>query len=191
MACDNSLDKLVKNQLIEDTVRLVNPLPFDREILRSELMKRKEYLDVQKKRPYANPTAMFKNHQEALQAKKTELNAKLSSILKGNVPRMYGEMPKHLGKFERIAPGTKLYDNAVKLRRLGLAGRKAEMKKGGIKRFDSTVSGGGGSSTRRRRRALEKKIYYFLLYIYIYNIIIIIIFNNYYIYYYIIIIIII
>ena len=70
MACDNSLDKLVKNQLIEDTVRLVNPLPFDREILRSELMKRKEYLDVQKKRPYANPTAMFKNHQEALQARK-------------------------------------------------------------------------------------------------------------------------
>ena len=49
MACDNSLDKLVKNQLIEDTVRLVNPLPFDREILRSELLKRKEYLDVQKK----------------------------------------------------------------------------------------------------------------------------------------------
>ena len=72
---------------------------------------------------------MFKNHQEALHAKKTELNAMLSSILKGNVPRMYGEMPKHLGKFERIAPGTKLYDNAVKLRRLGLAGRKAEMKK--------------------------------------------------------------
>ena len=98
MACDNSLDKLVKNQLIEDTVRLVNPLPFDREILRSELLKRKEYLDVQKKRPYANPTAMFKNHQEALHAKKTELNAMLSSILKGNVPRMYGEMPKHLGE---------------------------------------------------------------------------------------------
>ena len=160
----------MKNQLIEDTVRLVNPLPFDREILRSELMKRKEYLDVQKKRPYANPTAMFKNHQEALHAKKTELNAMLSSILKGNVPRMYGEMPKHLGKFERIAPGTKLYDNAVKLRRLGLAGRKAEMKKGGIKRFESTVSGSGSTTRRRRRRrAVRKNFDLELLYIFYNN----------------------
>ena len=113
-------------------------------------MKRKEYFDVQKKRPYANPTAMFKNHQEALQAKKTELNAKLSSILKGNVPRMYGEMPKHLGKFERIAPGTKLYDNAVKLRRLGLAGRKAEMKKGGIKRLRRRFVGGAAAVRRKK-----------------------------------------
>ena len=47
-------------------MRLVNPLPFDREILRSELLKRKEYLMCRKKairRP-----AMFKNHQEALHA---------------------------------------------------------------------------------------------------------------------------
>ena len=69
---------------------------------------------------------------------------------------MYGEMPKHMGKFERIAPGTKLYDNAVKLRRLGLAGRKAEMKKGGSKRFETTVSGSNGSRTRRQRRRSTK-----------------------------------
>ena len=112
----------------------MNPLPFDRDILRSELMQRKEYLDMQKKRPYANPTAMFKNHQDALNMKQSELDSKLSQILKGEVPRVYGEMPKHLGKYERIAPGTKLYDNAVKLRRSGLAGRKSENKK--QKRFN-------------------------------------------------------
>ena len=115
------MDKNVKKS-IEDTIRLVNPLPFDRDILRSELMQRREYLDTQKKRPYANPTAMFKNHQEALNAKQSELDSKLSQILKGEVPRVYGEMPKHLGKYQRIAPVTKLYDNAaVKLRRSGLA----------------------------------------------------------------------
>ena len=39
-------------------------------------------------------------------------------------------MPKHLGKYQRIAPVTKLYDNAaVKLRRSGLAGRKSENNK--------------------------------------------------------------
>ena len=130
----------------------MNPLPFDRDILRSELMQRKEYLDMQKKRPYANPTAMFKNHQEALNAKQSELDSKLSQILKGEVPRVYGEMPKHLGKYERIAPVTKLYDNAaVKLRRSGLAGRKSENKK--QKRFNSTISfsGSDGRSKNRRR----------------------------------------
>ena len=100
----------------------MNPLPFDRDILRSELMQRREYLDTQKKRPYANPTAMFKNHQDALNVKQSELDSKLSQILKGKGPRVYGEMPKHLGKYQRIAPVTKLYDNAaVKLRRSGLA----------------------------------------------------------------------
>ena len=116
------MDKNVKKS-IEDTIRLVNPLPFDRDILRSELMQRKEYLDTQKKRPYGNPTdAMFKNHQEALNVKQSELDSKLSQILKGKVPHVYGEMPKRLGKYQRIAPVTKLYDNAaVKLRRSGLA----------------------------------------------------------------------
>ena len=55
-------------------------------------------------------------------------------------------------RFERIAPGTKAIRQRSQIAAFGLAGRKAEMKKGGIKRFESTVSG-GGSSTRRRRRA--------------------------------------
>ena len=78
-------------------------------------MQRKEYLDMQKKRPYANPTAMFKNHQDALNVKQSEWYSKLSQILKGKVPRVYGEMPKHLGKYQRIAPVTKLYDNVLLL----------------------------------------------------------------------------
>ena len=90
------MDKNVKKS-IEDTIRLVNPLPFDRDILRSELMQRKEeYLDTQKKRPYANPTAMFKNHQDALNMKQSELDSKLSQILKGKVPRV------HMGKCQNI-----------------------------------------------------------------------------------------
>ncbi len=151
MACDNALDKHVKNQLIEDTIRLVNPLPFDRKALRSELIGRKDYLDTQKKRPYANPTAMFKSHQDALNAKRDELDAKLSKILKGNVPRKYGDMPKHLGKYKRIAPGTKLFNNAVKLRRLGLASRKSGTK-GQQKRFNSTIGGTCYNNNSRRRR---------------------------------------
>ena len=32
------------------------------------------------------------------------MNSDLAYILNGAMPRAYGEMPKHLGNFERIAP---------------------------------------------------------------------------------------
>jgi hypothetical protein len=35
------------------------------------------------------------------------MNRDLTYILNGKVPRKYGEMPKYLGKYERIAPTEK------------------------------------------------------------------------------------
>ena len=69
-------------------------------------------------------------------------------------------MPKHLGKYQRIAPVTKLYDNAaVKLRRSGLAGRKSEnnkkQKRFNITRTISFSGSGSRSSNHRRRRAWD------------------------------------
>lgn len=46
-----------------------------------------------------------------------QLERDLQAILKGAVPRKYGEMPAHLGKFSRICPGSVQFDKAMKLKR--------------------------------------------------------------------------
>ena len=55
------------------------------------------------------------------------MNRDLTYILNGQTPRKYGEMPKNLGNFERLAPspmseaylkligGQKMYGSAMKL----------------------------------------------------------------------------
>ena len=139
MACDHKVDQLVKHQMVEDTVRLVNPLPFDRRELLHALKARKSELDIAKKRPYANPSAMFKSHYEALASRKGELNAVLGKILKGNVPRPYGTMPDYVGNYIRLAPGTSMYKSAVKMRAKTLASRKAAT--GGVKRRKNVLIG--------------------------------------------------
>lgn len=58
---------------------------------------------------------------------KRQMNKDLSYILHDRVPRMYGEMPKNLGNYERIAPsensekylkligGQKMFGSVMKL----------------------------------------------------------------------------
>jgi hypothetical protein len=163
MACDFQVDKDVKYQLVEDTIRLVNPLSFDREALLEALKQKRDELVTNRLRPYANPTAMFKNHREAVDAKRSELDAVLSKVLQGQVPRRYGEMPEHMGQYKRLAPGTSLYNSAVKLRQKGIASRKqgttvGRSSRGGAglgsrkKSSSSWTGGSNGSSSRRRKK---------------------------------------
>ena len=156
MACDFQVDKDIKYQLVEDTIRLVNPLSFDREALLEELKKKRDELVTNRLRPYANPTAMFKNHQDALEARRVELDTILTKVLKGKVPRQYGEMPEYLGKYKRLAPGTNVYKRAVKLREKGIASRKQGSSKFGRSQKQNNVSRSKTSYSSSSRRVRKR-----------------------------------
>lgn len=49
-----------------------------------------------------------------------QLNMELGRILYNRKPRPYGEMPKHPGGYQRVAPGSAIYDKVVKLKRAHL-----------------------------------------------------------------------
>ena len=44
------------------------------------------------------------------------LNRDLNRILLGRVPRAYGELPRHLGRYRRICPGGEAFEHAVRLK---------------------------------------------------------------------------
>ena len=91
---------MVKQRLIDDTIDLVEPIDFDRKRL-FEVLERRINEDF---RQNTNANAF---------AKKT-MNRDLTYILNGKVPRKYGDMPKIMGNFERIAPSP-LCDSYLKL----------------------------------------------------------------------------
>ncbi|RLO06381.1 hypothetical protein DYB28_011067 [Aphanomyces astaci] len=110
MGRDNSLDYVIKDALIYDTMRLVRPLHFDRAALLSILNRRAHDLAQEKKRPNQLPPTEVEAR--ALQ----QLNEDLTDILHGERPRQYGEMPQHMGNFQRIAPNkTRLFDFIIEL----------------------------------------------------------------------------
>ncbi len=77
---------MIKQRLIDDTIDLVNPVDFDRKRL-VEILERRIHEDNSVKTGY-----------------KRQMNRDLTYILNGQMPRAYGEMPKCMGNFERIAP---------------------------------------------------------------------------------------
>ncbi|RHZ09552.1 hypothetical protein DYB37_014063, partial [Aphanomyces astaci] len=105
MGRDNSLDYVIKDALIYDTMRLVRPLHFDRAALVSVLNHRAHDLAQEKKRPNQLPPTEVEAR--ALQ----QLNEDLTDILHGERPRQYGEMPQHMGNFQRIAPSAMHHQN--------------------------------------------------------------------------------
>ena len=88
------LDRAVKGRLLADLVRLLDPQPFDRGALRDVLARR---------------AGSAKRSGLGTMAEEREaLNADLAAVLGGAMPRQYGELPAHLGLFERVAPGPPL-----------------------------------------------------------------------------------
>jgi len=87
MGQEHLLDEQVKQPLINDTIQLVDPMAFDRRRLTEALQRR------------------FTKAASGSANSRQQLDLDLHSILLGERPRRHGEMPKNLGKYERIAPG--------------------------------------------------------------------------------------
>ena len=103
MARENNLDIRVKNAMIRDTIKLVDPLPFDRGALARVLKRR--YSDISK-----NKFSLSKNDNSI------ELEKDLRDILGDSTPRKYGEDPKDVGGYERLCPNTKLHAHVLKMK---------------------------------------------------------------------------
>jgi len=85
MGQEHLLDEQVKQPLISDTIDLVDPLAFDRRRLAEVLHRR-----VEKRAGAAGG--------------RQQLDIDSHSVLKGRAPRKFGEMPRNMGNYERIAP---------------------------------------------------------------------------------------
>lgn len=87
MARENYLDDLVKQQLIDDTLELINPLYFNRN----------ELLSVLERRMHELQKGQFNNCV-------SQMNQDLTRILEGKKPRAIGQVPEKLGNYELISP---------------------------------------------------------------------------------------
>jgi len=100
LARENHLDHRVKDSMIRDTVKLIDPAPFDRKAI-SVILKRR----------------IQEGSQKAFSGKSDQaLEKDLKKILGNYIPRSYGEVPKNLGNYEILCPGTKIYSQIVKLK---------------------------------------------------------------------------
>ncbi|GMF25237.1 unnamed protein product [Phytophthora lilii] len=113
MARDHDLDYQVKDAMMLDTLRVVDPLHFDRAKLAEVIARRQRDLEDEKKRPHAHTC----HPREAEMLATRQLNEDLTAILRGKVPRAYGEMPENLGNYRRLCPHTNIYNQLVKLKR--------------------------------------------------------------------------
>jgi tubulin polyglutamylase TTLL5 len=101
MSRDNQLDVRVKTAMITDTIRLVDPTPYDRAAV-ARVIKRR-LTDIAK-----NKFPMNKND--------PQLESDLKDILGDLRPRRVGQVPRHLGDYQKIAPDTKIYQHVLRLK---------------------------------------------------------------------------
>lgn len=94
---ENNLDNKIKEAMIRDAILLIDPIPFDRAQLANVLNRR--LLQISSKKTITNSQNRNEKHDE--------LESDLTLILgeSYNKIRSIGEMPKHLGKYERLCPG--------------------------------------------------------------------------------------
>jgi hypothetical protein len=104
MARENELDRRIKNQLIRDTVALVDPLPFDREALVKIIERRHRNLNVSS--AGASKVGGVQQH---------DLGRDLYALLQGRLPRQTGEAPRFCGNFDALAPGTTVSNKVMKI----------------------------------------------------------------------------
>ncbi|KAL4140819.1 hypothetical protein PRNP1_015099 [Phytophthora ramorum] len=119
MARDNDLDYQVKDAMMLDTLRVVDPLHFDRAKLAEVIARRQRELEDEKRRPHAHT----RHPREAEELAARQLNADLTAILRGRVPRAYGEIPENIGNYKRLCPHTTIHNQLVKLKRSCLRGK--------------------------------------------------------------------
>ena len=88
----NVLDDEVKLPLVNDIIKIVDPIEVDKLALINVL---ERVMKIKN-----NP----KNKNVYLYSPKIQLNIDLTNIFKGKIPRKYGEEPKDMGRFEMICP---------------------------------------------------------------------------------------
>ncbi|KAF4037285.1 Tubulin-tyrosine ligase family [Phytophthora infestans] len=113
MARDIDLDYQVKDAMMLDTLRVVDPLHFDRAKLAEVIARRQRDQEEEKRRPHAHT----RHPRETEELAARQLNEDLTAILRGKVPRAYGEMPEDIGNYRRLCPHTNIYNQLVKLKR--------------------------------------------------------------------------
>ncbi|KAG2792304.1 hypothetical protein PC129_g23311 [Phytophthora cactorum] len=113
MARDNELDYQVKDAMMLDTLRVVDPLHFDRAKLAEVIARRQRDQEHEKRRPHAHT----RHPRETEELAARQLNEDLTAILRGEVPRAYGEIPENIGNYRRLCPHTTIYNQLVKLKR--------------------------------------------------------------------------
>ena len=88
----NVLDDEIKLPLVNDIIKIVDPIEIDKYALINVL---ERVMKIKN-----NP----KNKNVYLYSPKIQLNIDLTNIFRGKMPRKYGEEPKNMGRFEMICP---------------------------------------------------------------------------------------
>lgn len=105
MGRETPMDVKVKTKLIQDIINLVDPVEYDRISLQELLLKLRSECEEHRLRPYK-----MKQDPDV-----SNVNLYLSQIFKGKPLRKYGEMPKSMGSFNRLYPGTSLGEEIQKV----------------------------------------------------------------------------
>nr|CCA27829.1 tubulintyrosine ligase family putative [Albugo laibachii Nc14] len=115
MARENDLDFQVKDSVMYDTIKLVNPLRFDRHRLVEVLSRRLMEMDRKTVQRFhkGNTASTLEEENNSIR----QMNLDLTAILDGHVPRCFGEIPAHLGHYERICPQTAIYLQLLKMKK--------------------------------------------------------------------------
>lgn len=97
----NALDDQIKLPLVDDILKIVEPMNYDREAVLKVFERVLKINNSVKGDVYLYSPAI-------------QLNMDLTQIFRGKIPRAYGEMPNNIGQFERLAP-TKESDYLIKI----------------------------------------------------------------------------
>ena len=118
METDCAFDLSTKAALVRDTIALVDPLPFDAAALLAVLRRRQDNSALlQRKGPSGGVSAQAGFGAGRMSAAdRAQLNEDMRAILCGRRPRALGEMPAHLGAYERVAPGSASFERAMRLK---------------------------------------------------------------------------
>ena len=86
--------------MVKDTIGLLDVAPFNREAIPKIIQRR---LKDAKNKVYGSKNDPY-------------LEKDLREILGDYVPRKFGEIPKYMGNYEILCPGTKMYANVLKMK---------------------------------------------------------------------------
>eukprot|EP00193_Tetraselmis_chui_P017748 CAMPEP_0177793304 /NCGR_PEP_ID=MMETSP0491_2-20121128/25001_1 /TAXON_ID=63592 /ORGANISM="Tetraselmis chuii, Strain PLY429" /LENGTH=209 /DNA_ID=CAMNT_0019315805 /DNA_START=86 /DNA_END=714 /DNA_ORIENTATION=- len=107
LGCDTALDLEIKPELVRDIISVVEPAEIDRVALAEVLQRR-----LTKKGRARNERGLMAGTD---QEERQRLNEDLTAVLRGQMPREYGVLPRRAGKFERIAP-SRAYEDIQRMK---------------------------------------------------------------------------